>query len=177
MQAMARTVILVDERNNPVGTQEAVQAHTGAGQLHRAFSVYVFRNAHKEILIQRRSQAKMLWPLTWANTCCSHPMEGESAVEAGIRRLREEFGFAVALREGPDFVYRAEDPNGRGVEHEYVTILVGEVLDDTDPKPDPGEIADWKWVEVRKLLGDMQKNPLLYAPWFHRGLPMILQKS
>ncbi len=171
---MARTVILVDEDNKPLGTEELIKAHTGQGQLHRAFSVYVFRNNRTELLIQQRSMKKMLWPGIWANTCCSHPLEGESPVEAGTRRLREEFGFTVALTEGPNFVYRAEDPKGRGVEHEYDILLTGDADATVKPNPDPNEIADWKWVAVDDLMTDMKTNPLLYAPWFHLGLPMIL---
>ena len=117
-----RTVILVDQENREIGREEIVAAHTGEGQLHRAFSVYVFRDFGKEILIQKRSAKKMLWPGIWANSCCSHPMEGETPEAAGKRRLQEELGFTCDLKPVYSFVYRAQDGE-RGVEHEYVTIL------------------------------------------------------
>src|SRR5438552_1937177 len=104
---MPRTVTLVDEQNHAIGTADLIAAHTGQGQLHRAFSVYVFRNDRSEILTQKRSVEKMLWPLIWANTCCSHPFENETPVEAGTRRLKEEMGFSVHLKERATFVYRA----------------------------------------------------------------------
>src|SRR4051812_39991646 len=93
-----RTVTLVDEQGSPIGVSEIVDAHTGHGKLHKAFSVYVFRNDGKEILIQQRSDKKMLWPMIWANTCCSHPFENESSSDAGERRLREELGFTTTLQ-------------------------------------------------------------------------------
>src|SRR5262249_52352104 len=115
---------------------------------------------------------KMLWPLVWANTCCSHPRAGETPVEAGRRRLWEEMRLDCELVPGPGFVYRAEDPAGRGVEHEYDILLVGTCTE--DPRPDPDEVADWAWVELEALERDVRARPEHYAPWFHLGLPKVL---
>ncbi len=154
---MNRTVTLVDEHGKTLGEMDILKAHTGAGHLHRAFSVYAFRNNRSEILIQRRSEQKMLWPLTWANTCCSHPFPGEAAVAAGERRLQEEMGFGCVLTPHKDFVYRAEDPSGKGVEHEYVTILTGNA-DTAAVRPNPDEVAECKWVKIDELKKDMAEN-------------------
>lgn len=172
---MARTVTLVNDQGEPMGSAELIDAHTGQGQLHLAFSVYVFRNKHREILIQQRSRKKMLWPLIWANTCCSHPFENETPVVAGQRRLKEELGVDCPLSEHSSFVYRAEDP-GRGVEHEFVKILIGNAPDSLAVRPNPDEVAAYKWIDVDELRGDMQANPQTYAPWFHVGLEQILSK-
>src|SRR5579859_5097137 len=160
-----RRVILCDVIGRPQGTAAILAAHTGDGLLHLAFSVFVFSPDRRSLLIQQRSGRKMLWPLVWANTCCSHPREGETAIAAGQRRLQEEMGFTCDLTLGPEFVYRALDPNGLGVEHEYDVILLGTY--DGDPNPDPAEVAAWKWVDLESLQRDMQTNPERYAPWFH----------
>ena len=169
---MKRTVTLVDEAGNVLGEADLLAAHTNGGQLHRAFSVYVFRNDRSEMLIQRRSSEKMLWPMIWANTCCSHPFADETAVQAGQRRLHEELGFTCDLQPHSDFVYRADDPTGRGTEHEYVTILVGD-CDDAVIKADPKEVAEWKWMPVADVFADFEHNPDLYSPWFKQGLLRI----
>lgn len=174
---MPRTVTLVNEDNQPLGMADLMEAHTGKGLLHRAFSVYVFNPDRSRILIQQRSKEKMLWPLIWANTCCSHPFENEEAIAAGQRRLQEELGFSVPLLPKGVFVYRAEDPSGRGVEHEHVTILVGYAPDDLHVKPHRDEIAEWKWIELTALQVDMAKNPHRYAPWFHQGLDILLSTT
>jgi len=169
-----RTVILTDDSGADLGTADLLKAHTGRGMLHRAFSVYVFRNGGKDLLIQQRSIHKMLWPTFWANTCCSHPLQREAAVSAGSRRLREEMGFTVPLQEVTTYVYRAEDPSGKGVEHEHVTILRGDADETVIVHPDPREVMDWQWVEVQALLVDFTKNPRTYAPWFPLGLRALL---
>lgn len=171
---MSRTVTLVDENGTRLGEEDLLKAHTGMGSLHLAFSVYVFDPSKKKILIQRRSQEKMLWPTIWANTCCSHPFAGESPSEAGERRMLEELGVRTPLTEGPRFVYRADDPWGTGVEHEYVTILIGTLDQSTHLRPDPMEVAEAKWVNIDELQSDMTNEPHLYAPWFHIGLRKVV---
>jgi isopentenyl-diphosphate delta-isomerase len=172
-----RHVILCDEQGTAAGNKEIITAHTGRGDLHLAFSVYVFSRDLSRVLIQQRSAGKMLWPMIWANTCCSHPREGETAVAAGQRRLQEELGFTCTLKEGPSFIYRAEDPAGRGVEHEYVTTLIGRPDPVPNPVPNPGEVASWKWIAVDILQQDFLDHPELYAPWLQKGLPLVLAHS
>src|SRR5262245_62399892 len=82
-----RQVILCDAAGRPTGSAELIAAHTGPGQLHLAFSVYILSPNRQFLLIQQRSAEKMLWPLVWANTCCSHPRAGGSPVGVGCRRL------------------------------------------------------------------------------------------
>jgi isopentenyl-diphosphate delta-isomerase len=168
-----RTVILVDERNNALGEADILDAHTGEGKLHRAFSVYVLRDHGREILMQRRSSQKMLWAGVWANTACSHPFPEETPAAAGERRLQEEMGFTVPLEERATFVYRALDPEGKGVEHEHVTILDGNG-DGVQVKADPAEVAEWTWISVTQLQKRMKAKPERYAPWFHEGLALLL---
>ncbi len=174
MITMHRTVTLVDPSGKALREADIVEAHTGEGQLHRAFSVYIFDAERKHLLIQRRSKTKMLWPLFWANTCCSHPFENEAPCAAGERRLQEELGFRAQLHEGPQFTYQAYDPGGRGVEHEHVTLLIGVVSKQIPLHPDPQEVEEWTWVTIKQLQTDMRDHPDLYAPWFHLGLQQLL---
>ena len=82
----AEELILVDENDVDIGFLSKAECHDGAGQLHRAFSVFLFNDAG-ELLIQQRSRLKRLWPGYWSNTCCSHPRRGESMDIATQRRL------------------------------------------------------------------------------------------
>jgi isopentenyl-diphosphate delta-isomerase len=171
---MNRTVTLTDEKGSPIGEAEIVDAHTNGGKLHRAISVYVFDASGKKILLQKRSSEKMLFKGIWANTCCSHPFPGEDAVVAGERRLKEEMGFTCTLKEGPAFVYRADDPKGNGTEHEYDIILVGTYDSAKKLTPDPKEAEAYTWKDIDSVCKEMKTIPYIYAPWFHLGLPKAL---
>lgn len=168
-----KTVILTNEEGESLEKSEIIEAHTNGGKLHKAFSVMVFNEERTKLLIQKRAKAKMLWPEFWSNTCCSHPKEEHDIeLEAAIR-LQEECGFTCPLIPVHSFIYKADDPEGRGTEHEFDTVLVGAVNESIERKPDPKEIAEMKWVDVEELKDDMKQSPEIYTPWFHEIIQIL----
>tara|TARA_Y100000310_G_scaffold328469_1_gene396638 strand:+ start:501 stop:1022 length:522 start_codon:yes stop_codon:yes gene_type:complete len=165
-------VILVDEQDNQIGTEEKLDAHQ-KGALHRCFSIFIF-NSKGELLLQQRAQEKYHSGGIWASSCCSHQREKETTIDAAHRRLQEEFGFDCELKESFTFTYKASFPNGL-TEHEFDHVLLG-TFDDT-PKPNKEEIMDWKWVNVQQLQEDIVAHPNLYAPWLKIALPEVLAKK
>jgi isopentenyl-diphosphate delta-isomerase len=171
-----KTVILTNKEGESLDKCEIIEAHTNGGKLHKAFSAVIFNIDNTRMLIQQRAEEKMLWPGYWSNTCCSHPKEEKSIEEEAATRLQEECGFTCPLTVISSFVYKAEDPNGSGTEHEYDTILVGETEESTSLDPDPSEIADMKWVDVSDLQKDLNINPDKYSPWFHDIMYILYQE-
>lgn len=175
-KSSTQSVISCDRDGAPTGTAGVLEAHQGEGTLHQAFSIFVFRKARREVLLQQRSREKKLFALRWANTCCSHPASAdEPLTEVAARRLREELGFSVPVRKAGSFVYRAKDPNSDLSEYEHDTVLVGEVTADVSIKADPAEVADWRWVSVADLQRDLIANAERYAPWLAEALRIALE--
>jgi isopentenyl-diphosphate delta-isomerase len=154
-------VIIVDENDRPLGLEEKFKCHSGNGILHRAFSVFVF-NKDGRILLQQRSNKKLLWPLYWSNTCCSHPLEGETYEQAASRRLWTEMGFSCNLKLVGTFHYQASYKD-KGSENELCAVLIG--IYDGKVHADGEEVADWKWLDFRKLKRDVAAYPEKYTPW------------
>ncbi|WP_298144903.1 isopentenyl-diphosphate Delta-isomerase [Flavobacterium sp.] len=154
-------VILVDENDVQIGLMPKLEAHEKA-VLHRAFSVFVL-NAKKEVMLQQRAAHKYHSPLLWTNTCCSHQREGETNIQAGTRRLREEMGFETPLTDVFHFIYKAPFDNGL-TEHELDHVLIG--FYEEAPEINPEEVADWKWMSIEAIKTDMQAQPELYTAWF-----------
>jgi isopentenyl-diphosphate delta-isomerase len=158
-------VILVDENDNALGLMEKMEAHEKA-LLHRAFSVFTFNNKG-ELLIHQRAHEKYHSGGLWTNTCCSHPREGETTLEAAKRRLQEEMGFVCELNEAFSFIYKAELDQGL-TEHEYDHVFIGEF--NGEPQINPNEVADWKYVDLEMLKQDVDRNPENYTVWFKIAL-------
>ncbi len=154
-------VILVNDKDEQIGLMPKLEAHE-KGMLHRAFSVFVF-NERNELMLQRRALHKYHSPGLWTNTCCSHQRDGESSLNAGVRRLREEMGFETPLKETTSFIYSAAFDNGL-TEHEFDHILVGKF--NKEPKINENEVASWKWISMDDLENDMNENPDQYTAWF-----------
>lgn len=154
-------VILVNEKDEPIGLMPKLQAHEEA-LLHRAFSVFIL-NDKNEIMLQQRAADKYHSPLLWTNTCCSHQRNGESNINAGKRRLHEEMGFSVELKELFSFIYKAPFDNGL-TEHEFDHVMVGYFNE--DPSINKEEVESWKWMSIEAVKQDMQQQPEVYTEWF-----------
>lgn len=158
---MEEQVILVNENDEKIGLMPKLEAHE-KGLLHRAFSIFIF-NEKKELMLQQRSWSKYHSPGLWTNTCCSHQRDGETSLEAGVRRLDEEMGFTVPLKETTSFIYRAPFDNGL-TEHELDHILIGDF--NGEPRINENEVASWKWMPLEEVRTDIGQNPDQYTAWF-----------
>ena len=155
-------LILVDSKDEIIGYKTKLDCHQDGGVLHRAFSVFIF-NQQGDVLLQRRSKKKMLWPGYWSNACCSHPRAGESPEEAVYRRLKQELGISVELTYLYKFEYKANFAN-IGSEHELCWVWLG-ISDDETIKANPNEIAEWRYLPQTNLMEELRTNSALYTPW------------
>jgi len=167
---MAEQVILVDENDNEIGTGEKMQVHR-EGKLHRSFSVFVL-NSKGELLLQQRAKTKYHSGGLWSNTCCSHPRPGEATADAARRRLREEMGFDADVQEAFTFVYQVQLDNELS-EHEYDHVFIGKF--DDQPKPNPEEVDNWRYVGLKELQQDIKEHPENYTFWLKACFEKVLE--
>ena len=161
-------VILVDEQDNAIGTMEKQQAHV-EGVLHRAFSIFIF-NSEKKLLLQKRASSKYHCGGLWTNTCCSHPRENETVLEAANRRLNEEMGMSCDLQSIFSFVYKAEFENGL-TEHEFDHVFFGQ--SNQTPTLNREEVEDFRYVGMEELQIEINENPAHFTPWFLIALDRV----
>jgi isopentenyl-diphosphate Delta-isomerase len=84
----------------------------------------------------------------------------ESAIH---RRLVEEMGFDTALTQKTELIYHV--PLDQWLtKHEYLHVYTG--VYEHDPKPNPDEVMEWKWISIDTLREDIRENPDTYTKWF-----------
>ncbi len=164
-------VILVDENDNQIGTEEKVKCHLPNGKLHRAFTALLFDKEGK-LALTRRAKEKMLWPNDWDGTFASHPRESESYISSGERRMPEELGINGKLDYLHKFEYHVPYKNV-GSENEICGTLIGIVDNPTELKKIPGEIDEIKWISANELLSEIKSNPQIYCPWMLIALELL----
>ena len=155
-------VVLVNERNEVLGTAPKATVHTANTPLHRGFSVFLF-NDKGELLLQQRSLTKKTWPGVWSNSCCGHPRLGEEIEDAARRRVMEELGLSnIKLIEVlPDYRYRYQH-NGV-VEYELCPVFVG--ITKQHPRLNKKEVSAMKWVAWTQFVSSTIINSPEYSHW------------
>ncbi|MEI5009365.1 isopentenyl-diphosphate Delta-isomerase [Streptomyces sp. NPDC058423] len=153
---------LVDETGRTIGTAEKLSAHQAPGQLHRAFSVFLF-DEHGRLLLQRRALGKYHSPGVWSNTCCGHPYPGEAPFTAAARRTHEELGVSPSLlAEAGTVRYNHPDPASGLVEQEFNHLFVG--LVQSPLRPDPEEVGETVFVTAAELTERHARDT--FSAWF-----------
>ncbi|HDL18638.1 MAG TPA: isopentenyl-diphosphate Delta-isomerase [Bacteroidetes bacterium] len=155
-------LIVVNENDRVLSYRSKAECHNGDGILHRAFSIFIF-NDKMQLLIQKRAEQKRLWPLYWANSCCSHPRKGENFTGATQRRLYEEVGIKTPLKYLFKFQYTAKYKN-EGAENELCSVFVGKSNDRAIVNNN--EIVEWKFIDIPELEKEFESHPENYTPWF-----------
>lgn len=154
-------VVLVDETDTQVGVEKKSRVHSSSTPLHRAFSIFLFKNK-KELLLQQRSKTKKTWPLVWSNSCCGHPIPGESYQNAVIRRTRFELGVDLsALIKIANYRYCFSKDGV--MENEICPVYAG--ICKNEPIPDKDEINAVKWINWEDWLAEIRTRPESYSPW------------
>ncbi|KAL1528042.1 hypothetical protein AB1Y20_009410 [Prymnesium parvum] len=164
------------------------------GIVHRAFSVMLF-DAEGKLLLQQRAAEKITFPQVWTNTCCSHPLYGQTPSEvdapgvdpvgvkrAAVRKLRHELGIKAGALSVDRFKYMGRvhywaadclthGPAAPWGEHEIDYLLLyqlqpGEVLE-LDPHPEEVMAVDWVTAEeLQARMADPALGFPLWSPWF-----------
>ena len=167
-------IILVDENDNPIGSEEKVRCHLPNGKLHRAFTALLL-DKNGRLVLTRRSKEKMLWPNDWDGTFASHPRKSETYVSSGERRMPEELGITGTLDYLHKFEYHVPYKDV-GSENEICGTLIGIIDESTELKEIEGEIDEIKWITSKELIVELKKNPQIYCPWMLIALE-LLEKS
>jgi isopentenyl-diphosphate Delta-isomerase len=142
-------VTLVDLENNDLGKMDKLEAHKHPAKLHRAISCWLV-NKKGEILLQKRSQEKIVGANWWANSVCGNVWPKETFFDCLNRRLREELGINQAgAKPIYKFVYKAFCNEQYG-EYELDQVYLGKY--DGEVRPNPSEVSEYFWIDAKEFI-------------------------
>lgn len=165
-------VVLVSPFDDDVGVSEKLEVHR-TGDLHRAFSVFVFDD-YGRMLLQRRARTKYHSGGLWSNTSCGHPRPGEQTIHAAARRLQEEMGITSELSPSFSFIYRAM-VSGDLIEHELDHVFIGHTSD--QPNHNPAEVDEWRWVNAAEVREWVTTEPTAFTAWFGLAFEGLMREA
>ncbi|NLP03549.1 MAG: NUDIX domain-containing protein [Fibrobacter sp.] len=79
---------------SPAGERLSREEVHRKGLHHRTVHVWV-RNAKGELLLQKRSSTKEIFPGLWDISCAGHLSASDSSLDGAVRELEEELGISV----------------------------------------------------------------------------------
>jgi len=171
-----RQVNLVNDRDEIIGQTDLLEAHREKGKKHQAISLFLFRRTEMgdfELLLQQRSNKKIVGALKWANTLCANVMPGEDHQQTLERRLFEELGISLnklgKMEKIMIFNYQVACENGfceNEIDHFFSSVLSDKLLYSFKAFPNPEEVNAIDWISWNNLKSKKigEKN---LAPWFN----------
>lgn len=183
VEALNEKCYLVDSADKITGIASKRECHLvqkdGTIPLHRAFSVFLF-NKRGDLLLQKRSDAKITYPACYSNACCSHPLadyagEDEEKDALGVkraaqRRLHYELGIPKTQMPLEQFQYLTrihyyDLGDGQYGEHEidYILFLVADV----ELHPNPNEVSEISFIPMVHMSAFEKELEGPLTPWFH----------
>ena len=187
-------LILVDENDNSIGSISKLNGHLLSNNNkhpHRAFSIFLFDSKNR-LLLQKRAQKKITFPLLWTNTCCSHPLNIESQntpekiTNALVARLDYELNIKTEnniYQLIDKILYRAPS-NDKFEEFEIDYLFIAKLNDNSENNDyiygennlkkiiNKDEVDDIKFDTIENILKEIELHPEQFTPWFK-----ILMKS
>jgi isopentenyl-diphosphate delta-isomerase len=109
----------------------------------------------------------------WTNSVCGHPGPGEAIVAAIRRRCQFELGIGDVREIDillPDYRYKTPAFNGI-IENEICPVYIATVIQ--EPKLNPEEVSEYKWINWDEVLEDVISRQERYTYWFKDQIPKV----
>ena len=156
----------VDQHNQPIGPITREIAHQSPDKFYRAIFVLV-KNQDDQILIQKRSATKDLFPNYWDLSVGGHVNYGATYEQAAARELEEELGIKAAQQ---DLKFLGEVLVHMPSSNEVFHVFEYQLKADDKIKLSPEEIDQMQWMSISDIKESMAKQTL---EWYHRPLQVV----
>ena len=120
------------------------------GAWHRAVGLFIV-NSKNQVLSQRRSKHKKLWPDCWDYTAGGHVDAGELGLASVVREAEEELGIKLDLSDVHYISsYRSDKKHGSIWDRHFNEYYIAfKDVDIKDIKLQEGEVEDIKWLDYK----------------------------
>lgn len=150
---------VLNEKGEYIGKVETRDKCHKDGLWHKAVAGFII-NDKGQVLLQRRSEKKKMWPNMWDITFGGHVLTGEFGFEAIIRECKEELGIEVTKGD-MTFIGSSISTNIKGDivnRHFNEYYIANKNLDETLLKLQPEEVSEVKWIDKDEIIQKINNN-------------------
>lgn len=150
---------VLNEKGEYTGRIETREKCHKEGLWHKAVVVFII-NSKNQVLLQKRSETKKLWPNMWDITAGGHVLAGEFGFESIIRECKEELGIELN-KSDITFIGATTSSNIKGDiinNHFNEYYVASKDLDETTLTLQEEEVSDIKWIDKEKIIEKIKDN-------------------
>lgn len=173
---MDELVDIFDENQKFIKKEMKSVAHT-LGHWHKSIHAYLINN-NKEIVIQKRSADKDLYPNVWDVSFAGHVGAGEDTKTSALRECQEELGITLSENE---IKYLFTVPEklqwGKVRSNEFVDVFIC-VANFHDIVKQDEEVDDVKVIKIKnfiKMIESKHKELFPHFDEYEKMLPILKQ--
>lgn len=150
---------VLNENGEYTGKVESREQCHKQGLWHKAVVVFVI-NSKEQVLLQRRSPNKKMWPDMWDITAGGHVLAGEFGFQAIIREAKEELGLQLNIND-IIFIGSTISTNIKGDivnNHFNEYYIARKDIDETELKLQKEEVSEVKWIDKNEIIEKIKDN-------------------
>lgn len=150
---------VLNERGEYIGKIESRNNCHTKGLWHKAVAMFII-NSKEQVLLQKRSANKKMWPNMWDITAGGHVLAGEFGFQSIIREAEEELGISLNKND-ITFVGSSISTNVQGDivnNHFNEFYIVNKDIDETTLKLQEEEVSEVKWVDKNEIIERIKDN-------------------
>lgn len=150
---------VLNEKGEYTGKTETREKCHKEGLWHKAVVVFII-NSKKQVLLQKRSANKRMWPDMWDITAGGHVLSGEFGFQAILRESKEELGIELN-KSDITFIGAGISINIKGDiinKHFNEYYVANKEIDETKLKLQEGEVSEVKWINKDEIIGKIKDN-------------------
>lgn len=129
------------------------------GLWHKAVVVFII-NSKNQVLLQKRSANKKMWPNMWDITAGGHVLAGEFGFQSIMRECKEELGIELTKND-ITFIGATTSTNLKGDivnNHFNEYYIANKEIDETKLILQKEEVSEVKWIDKDEIIEKIKNN-------------------
>lgn len=150
---------VINDIGCPTGQTATREECHRQGLRHKAVVVFIL-NSDDQVLLQKRSASKKMWPNMWDVSSGGHAASGEFGFQTGIRECQEELGITLEPQD-LTFIGAVFSDNRKGDiidRHLNEYYIARRDVDTASLRLQPEEVSEVKWFDCDEIIAKVQNN-------------------
>ena len=173
---------ILDENGNKTGEKKSRRDVHSKGYWHKGVHIWII-NSKKELLVQRRSANKDVYPNKLYISVAGHPVSGEDEIEGIKREFKEEIGIELnknKLKYLFTFAQKVVENDGKFLDNQFYDVYLVEMdLDIKKLKLQEDEVSDVMniyYKDFEKMIENKNKDIVNHPEEWKRLFEILHEK-